>query len=255
MVAMTATASKSMIAELRTSLGMNAQTIVVTRSPNRENIYLVKKTRGATNLGDKSYDDILGPIAYSLLNKKKSYPMTIVYLKLKYCAVAYKLFERILGAEQYVDGIEEPAQRLFAQYHSPQTERMKKDIMNEIMKAESNIRVVFATSALGMGVDVPYVEQIIHASPPDSLECYMQEVGRGARASTSAIAVLYYNSHDVSPNIKRPIHVKMQEYCSLEKPGEHSILQLCYIMDWCSFPSENGIVNCRVNAGFSSEKD
>ena len=63
MVAMTATASKSMIAELRTSLGMNAQTIVVTRSPNRENIYLVKKTRGANNLGDKSSDYILGPIA------------------------------------------------------------------------------------------------------------------------------------------------------------------------------------------------
>ena len=69
---------------------------------------------------------------------------------LKYCVTAYRLFERVLQDEQYVDGMKDPSHRLFCQYHSPQTDKMKKDIMAEIMKA------------LRMGVDVPYVTQIIH---------------------------------------------------------------------------------------------
>ena len=49
----------------------------------------------------------------------------------------------------------------FAQFHAPQTDHMKAEILEEIKKETSNIRVIFATSALGMGVDAPNVENII----------------------------------------------------------------------------------------------
>jgi ATP-dependent DNA helicase RecQ len=213
-LAMTATASKQMIFELKAKLGM-ADVTMVTRSPNRQNIFLHKLLRGPTNSGLKAFEDILEPLAKSLLVQNKQFPMTIIYLKLKYCGVAFRIFERILRDKQYVNGIEEPMHRLFAEYHAPQTERMKKDIMSEIMKEDSNIRVVFATSALGMGVDVPYIQQIIHITPPATLEAYMQEIGRGARASEQATAILYYNKSDVSENHNPPIHKKMREYCLL----------------------------------------
>ena len=45
-------------------------------------------------------------------------------------------------------------------------------------KADSQVRVLFATSALGMGVDVT---KVIHISPPSNLESYMQEIGRAGR--------------------------------------------------------------------------
>ena len=78
------------------------------------------------------------------------------------------------------------------------------------MKAESNIQVFFATSALGMGVDVPYVTQIIHVTPLHDLEGYMQEGGRGARVTNEAVAVLYYNN---------PVGKMMHGYYMLEQPS------------------------------------
>lgn len=92
--------------------------------------------------------------------------MTIIYLKLKYCGYAYGLFERILADKQFVGGTKDPSGRLFAQFHAPQTKRMKKSIISEIKEENSRIRVLLATSALGMGVNAPYVEHIIHISPP-----------------------------------------------------------------------------------------
>jgi superfamily II DNA helicase RecQ len=89
----------------------------------------------------------------------------------------------------------EPTGRLFAQFHSPQTDRMKKELITEIKKADSRVRVIFATSALGMGVDSPYVTSIIHISPSSSLEAYMQEIGRAGRTvGIQARATLYYNN-------------------------------------------------------------
>lgn len=114
------------------------------------------------------------PIANELAVWRDKYPMTIVYLKLKYCGCAYTLFERTLKENQFVGESEEPAARLFAQFNSPQTDRMKKEIISEIKKKQnSRVRVIFATSALGMGVDTPYVTNIVHISPPSTLEAYM----------------------------------------------------------------------------------
>ena len=47
-----------------------------------------------------------------------------------------------------------PENRLFAQFHSPQTKEMKNEILNQLCSPQSIIRVVFATVALGMGVDI-----------------------------------------------------------------------------------------------------
>ena len=81
---------------------------------------------------------------------------------------------------------------LFAQYHSPQTAEMKEEVLLEISKRNSNIRVIFATSALGMGVNAPFIENIIHIGPPSSVEQYMQEIGRAGRKGQLAVAQLYY---------------------------------------------------------------
>ena len=94
---------------------------------------------------NESYDHILEPIANELAVQRENYPMTIIYLKLKYCGYAYGLFERILKDRQYVGDTSEPTARLFVQFHAPQTSRMKKDIISEIKKENSRVRVLFAT--------------------------------------------------------------------------------------------------------------
>ena len=81
------------------------------------------------------------PIANRLFVERENYPMTIIYMKLKYCGYSYGIFERILKDNQYVGETNDPAARLFAQYHVPQTKQMKKSILSEIKKSDSRIRV------------------------------------------------------------------------------------------------------------------
>ena len=65
-----------------------------------------------------------------------------------------------------------------------------------------------------MGVDSPYVTNVIHISPPCTIEAYiMQEIGRAGRTvGIQARATLYYNNSDISKNI---LHIKqsMKDYC------------------------------------------
>ena len=109
----------------------------------------------------------------------------------------------------------DPSGRLFAQFHAPQTKRMKKSIISEIKEENSRIRVLLATSALGMGVNAPYVEHIIHISPPSNLESYMQEIGRAGRTGKPACATLFYNNSDIASN-KVHVQEQMKDYCRSE---------------------------------------
>ena len=40
------------------------------------------------------------------------------------------------------------------------------------------MRVVFATVAMGMGVDLPNIRQVIHIGPSCNVKAYFQETGR-----------------------------------------------------------------------------
>lgn len=213
MLALTATAPPSLIKTLTESLCMDSDVKIINKNPNRENVFLDKKIRLPNQYGTASYEEILKPIAEELLQQQEKYPMTIVYLKLKYCGFAYQLFNRILEDCQFVGDDKEPCSRLFAQFHAPQTSRMKVEILNEIKKESSRIRVLFATTALGMGVNVPYVSRIIHIGPPSSLEAYMQEIGRAGRSGSKSSATMYYNNSDIAKN-KDIIDESIRQYCT-----------------------------------------
>ena len=100
MLAVTATAPPSTIHLIQKSLCMDTCKIV-TVNPNRNNIYLEVKMRDSNSYGNKGYEKILCPIADSFI-QRTNYPMTIIYLKFKYCGFAYSLFDRIFQESQYV---------------------------------------------------------------------------------------------------------------------------------------------------------
>ena len=108
------------------------------------------------------------------------YPLTIVYVRLKLCGFAYNLFEHILGVGQYfpVRSGPNPENRLFSQFHASQTPQIKEETLKQHSSKASTIRVVFATVAIGMGVDIPNIHQVIHAGPACTVKAYFQETGR-----------------------------------------------------------------------------
>ena len=63
---------------------------------------------------------------------------------------------------------------------------------------DSVLRIVVATVAFGMGLDTPNVRHVIHWGPPEDLELYIQESGRGGRDGAATTATLYYNAADLS---------------------------------------------------------
>ena len=135
--------------------------------------------------------------------------------RFRLCGLAYNIFAKILDDEQYVGMVEEPSNRLFNQFHKSQTDEMKKDILREIISDHSNLRVLFATSALGMGVDIPYVETVVHIGPPSTMETYMQQIGRAGRSHKQANAVLIWHNADIGANISH-MSDEMRRYCRSE---------------------------------------
>jgi ATP-dependent DNA helicase RecQ len=60
----------------------------------------------------------------------------------------------------------------------------------------SDLDVVVATNAFGMGIDRADVRAVIHLAPPGSIEAYYQEVGRGGRDGADAWGLLLVSPED-----------------------------------------------------------
>ena len=71
-----------------------------------------------------------------------------------------------------------------APYHSGLHSRARDEAAADF--AAGRVRVVAATVAFGMGVDVPGVDGVIHAALPRSVEEYVQQAGRAGRGASYA---------------------------------------------------------------------
>ena len=66
-------------------------------------------------------------------------------------------------------------------FHAGMDADDREDVYNRFKSAEDPIYILCATKAFGMGMDIPNIHYVVHLSPPDVLEDYLQEVGRAGR--------------------------------------------------------------------------
>ena len=214
-LAMTATASRTDIQCIQDSLGLKKCKHII-GNPNRKNIFYNQVFRTGRDMN--SLQAILMPIARALLEQNIDYPVTIVYIPLRFCGFAYKLFEHVLGVAQYfpLGSPSIPANRLFAQFHAPRTKEMKEEILKQLCSGRSVVRVLFATVAIGMGVDIPNIPQVIHFGPPCTVKAYFQETGRAGRDGKLSVACLCYNNRDIAKN-RAGMEENMCNFCSSDE--------------------------------------
>jgi len=75
-----------------------------------------------------------------------------------------------------------------APYHAGLPEKIRVTIEERFQAGK--IRVLCATSAFGMGVDISSIRTVLHMGPPRSLDSYYQESGRAGRDGRGALALM-----------------------------------------------------------------
>jgi ATP-dependent DNA helicase RecQ len=84
-----------------------------------------------------------------------------------------------------------PAAAYHAGMKADRRERVHEDFLSR------RVRVVVATSAFGMGIDVPDVRFVVHASVPESPDTYYQQIGRAGRDGEPAEVILFHRPEDL----------------------------------------------------------
>ena len=101
-------------------------------------------------------------------------------------------------------------------------ENDKTRILAQFTKMNTSLKVIVATVAFGMGIDVPDIRHVIHWGPPSSIAAYVQESGRCGRDGTNATATLYYTPTDFSGF--HPPAASIKEYCYSVKQCRREVL-------------------------------
>ena len=81
-------------------------------------------------------------------------------------------------------------------FHGEMSAKERQEIIAKYKRNEINI--IFATSAFGMGIDIPDIRTVIHYWIPESVEQYYQEIGRAARDGIASNAYLLYSEKNIS---------------------------------------------------------
>ena len=109
--------------------------------------------------------------------------------------------------------------RLVDMFTACTTSNVKSKILELFGVPDSNLRVVVATIAFGMGLDCPNIHTVIHWGPSSDIEQYFQETGRAGRDGLPAEAILY--------NVRlRGIEIEdsMKQYCKNKEKCRRTLL-------------------------------
>lgn len=170
-LALTATASAPVRREITERLGMRDPAILV-RGFDRPNIWL-----GVDIFADETAKQ------RALVSRVQAADKPgIIYAATRH------------GTEELVAKLQEAGVSA-AYYHAGMAAKARQQVQQAFMDDE--IEVIVATIAFGMGIDKPNVRFVYHHDISESLDAYVQEMGRAGRDGESAVARLFFVPADL----------------------------------------------------------
>jgi len=184
-LALTATATKSLCTSVANILGMVKQPITIALSPCKPNIIY---NTGTYRTAIETFE----PLVKRLKEDREESPRLIIYCQsFNMCANVYVYLSRSLGCEvtEPIDAPDIQEYCLVDMFISI-TDSDHKELIISLFTKPSQLRVVIATVAFGLGIDCLDVRQIAHIGMPEDIESYIQETGRAGRDGEHALATL-----------------------------------------------------------------
>ena len=185
-LALSATCTLKVRKRVMKILNLKPETVKITVSPNKSNIKLVAaKVPNVLEMAMSWMVDGLSSL-------QESFPRTLIYCRS--ITDVSKLYtyitEELPESAHHVD-----------MFHSETTDSSKEKILNSLKDPQSPTRVVIATSALGMGVDIVNLHSVALYGPPNNSLELIQEIGRAGRDGNPSIALI----------LSSPIHLRHVE--------------------------------------------
>ena len=137
---------------------------------------------------DRNVETLICWLIDALENKREQFPKTLVYCNsITDVSKLYNyVVKEIPTCSEYVQ-----------MFHSETPDDTKQDIISSLKENESQKRVIFSTSALGMGIDVVNCHSVILYGPPRTAVDLIQLIGRVGRDEQKSVAVMMFSSQNL----------------------------------------------------------
>ena len=163
-------------------------------SPNRENIKLfVSKVTSEISFN-------FTWLSRELNEKNITCLRTLIYVRdYKTCGELYQFFmSSLLDKVFHPYGAEKKCtNRMVTMFYSGTSPSIQVHILQSLKDPIRKVRIVIATNALGMGVDIKGLHHVINYGPPPDLESYVQEMGRAGRDGAYSEAALIFHGRQL----------------------------------------------------------
>ena len=132
---------------------------------------------------------------------------------------------------------------IVAMFHRSTVQANKEHILITFPKKDSTIRLLIATVAFGMGINIPDIRVVINYGSPSTIESFAQESGRAGRDGDPAYSILLYNGYSLGKGLTEESMYSQVNCCKSKYLMEYFTLKLHGQDSYFDIPAANTVMN------------